>query len=94
LRDELAAEFSGIDADEDFKALRDALAETGLPVPTLYKHYSQATEPDGVVFTAFNIDPEFGDCVDGFVLADLNKLKPRKRKRYLGEELPHGGDST
>lgn len=84
-RAELAAEFSGIDADEDFKALRDTLAETGLPVPTLYKHYSQATEPEGVVFTAFNIDPEFGDCVDGFVLADLTKLKPRKRKRYLGE---------
>jgi putative hemolysin len=85
LRAELAAEFSGIDAEEDFKALRDTLVETGLPVPTLYKHYSQATEPDGVVFTAFNIDPEFGDCVDGFVLADLTKLKPRKRKRYLGE---------
>ncbi len=82
---ELSAEFSGIDVDEDFKALRDSLAETGLPVPTLYKHYSQATEADGVVFTAFNIDPEFGDCVDGFVLADLDRLKPRKRKRYLGE---------
>jgi len=30
-------------------------------------------------------DPEFGDCVDGFVLADLAKLKARKRKRYLGD---------
>lgn len=82
---ELAAEFSGVDAEQDFKSLRDALAETGLPVPTLYKHYSQATEPEGVVFTAFNIDAAFGDCVDAFVLADLTKLKPRKRKRYLGD---------
>ncbi len=84
---ELTSEFSGIDAKEDLKALRDTLAETGLPIPTLYKHYSQATEPDGVVFTAFNIDPEFGDCVDGFVLADLHKLTARKRKRYLGDTL-------
>ena len=107
-RQELALEFSGIDVEEDFKTLRDTLAETGLPVPTLYKHYSQATEADGVEFTAFNIDPEFGDCVDGFVLADLDKLKPRKRKRYLGgtepilaadslnpaEETRDGGDSA
>lgn len=88
LTGDLTADFTGVDADEDFKALRDVLAESGLSVPTLYKHYSQATEPDGVVFTAFNIDPEFGDCVDGFVLADLDKLKPRKRLRYLGESLP------
>ena len=92
-RDTLASEFSGVDAEEDLKALRDTLAETGLPIPTLYKHYSQATEADGVIFTAFNIDPKFGDCVDGFVLADLNKLKPRKRKRYLGEDTARSVDS-
>ncbi|MBN7797973.1 lysophospholipid acyltransferase family protein [Parahaliea mediterranea] len=83
LKAQFAAEFSGIDRDEDFRALRDALAEKGLPVPVLYKHYSQATEPEGVTFTAFNVDHDFGDCVDGFVMADLEQLTPRKRKRYL-----------
>lgn len=79
----LAAEFSGVDADEDMKSLRESLAAAGLPLPTLYKHYSQATSPDGVAFTAFNIDRDFGDCVDSFVIADLHKLTPRKRQRYL-----------
>ena len=79
----LHAEFAGVDADEDLDALRQALAAAGLPLPTLYKHYSQATSPDGVVFTAFNVDHDFGDCVDSFVMVDLNKLTPRKRRRYL-----------
>ena len=83
LRQALAAEFGGCDAEEDFKALKQSLAARGLPVPTLYKHYSQATRPDGVCFTAFNVDAEFGDCVDSFVIADLSKLTPRKRQRYL-----------
>jgi putative hemolysin len=79
----LRAEFTGVDADEDMKSLRQSLAEAGLPLPTLYKHYSQATSPDGVAFTAFNVDRDFGDCVDSFVIADLHKLTPRKRQRYL-----------
>ena len=82
----LRSEFTGVDAAEDMKSLRQSLAAAGLPLPTLYKHYSQATSPDGVAFTAFNVDPDFGDCVDSFVIADLHKLTPRKRQRYLGEE--------
>ena len=82
----LRSEFTGVDRDEDMKSLRQCLAAAGLPLPTLYKHYSQATSPDGVAFTAFNVDPDFGDCVDSFVIADLHKLTPRKRQRYLGEE--------
>ena len=79
----LRAEFTGVDAEEDMKSLRESLAAAGLPLPTLYKHYSQATSPDGVAFTAFNVDRDFGDCVDSFVIADLHKLTPRKRNRYL-----------
>jgi hypothetical protein len=86
LQRRLAEEFSGCDVQEDFKALRAALAARGLPVPTLYKHYSQATSADGVCFTAFNVDKHFGDCVDSFVIADLHRLTPRKRQRYLGTE--------
>ncbi|TXS92801.1 lysophospholipid acyltransferase family protein [Parahaliea maris] len=84
LQARLASEYTGLDREEDLKALRDTLAEQGMPIPVLYKHYAGALEPDGVVFTAFNIDHDFGDCVDGFVLADLTRLTERKRKRYLG----------
>jgi putative hemolysin len=86
VQSELRAEVAGADAAEDMKSLQQHLAAAGLPLPTLYKHYSQATEPGGVAFTAFNIDPDFGDCVDSFVIADLHKLTPRKRQRYLSEE--------
>ena len=94
LQQTLASEFNGGDHDEDFRALRDALAEKGLPVPTLYKHYAGAMQPGGVSFTAFNVDHDFGDCVDSLVLADLTKLKAKKRKRYLGEERDHGCTET
>ncbi|GAB5413751.1 MAG: lysophospholipid acyltransferase family protein [Congregibacter sp.] len=80
---ELLGEYAGVDAAEDMQALRQHLAKAGLPLPVLYKHYSRATSPDGVVFTAFNVDPDFGDCVDSFVIADLDKLTPRMRRRYL-----------
>ncbi len=86
LRARMAQEFSGADQEQDMQALRDALAESGLPVPILYKHYAAALEPGGVSFTAFNVDSDFGDCVDSLVLADLHKLTARKRKRYLGSE--------
>ena len=86
----LIAEFSGIDRDADFKVLRDYLSSHGMPVPILFKHYAEVAEPDGVSFAAFNIDKDFGDCVDGLLVVDLNKLKPRKRKRYLGQTMPKG----
>lgn len=92
LQTALVSEFAGCDPDEDFKALKQALTEKGLSVPPLYKHYAGVTEPDGVTFQAFNRDEQFGDCVDAFILVDLQKLKPSKRKRYLGtEETYHGG---
>lgn len=87
LLQEFAGEFSGMDREEDFKSLKDSLAEKGQQVPTLYKHYAQATEPGGVVFSAFSVDENFGDCVDGFVLADLHKLTAKKRKRYLSGRM-------
>lgn len=75
--------FLGDDPEADFRTLRTRLAAHGLPVPTLYKHYAQAMRPGGVTFSAFNVDTDFGDCVDSFVLADLEQLTPRKRQRYL-----------
>ena len=31
----------------------------------------------------FGIDKDFNDCVDGFIVVDLARLKPSKRKRYI-----------
>jgi hypothetical protein len=64
-----------------------------MSLPTLYRHHSEVAEPEGVRFADFNIDPDFGDCVDGFLVVDLDKLKPRKRKRYMGVEETTGGST-
>lgn len=73
------------DADTDFAELREQLAHMNVTVPTLYKQYAEVCEPGGTRFIDFNVDADFGHCIDGLVLVDLHKLKPAKRKRYLGE---------
>jgi len=77
------AQAGSADPEADFRVLQGALAAQGLRVPTLFKHYAQVAEPAGVAITAFNVDRDFGNCVDGFVLVDLEQMKPRKRRRYL-----------
>ncbi len=82
-REELAREFTGNDYRHDFKKLKLLLANMGTAVPTLYKQYTQLCKSGGVYFLDFNVDPDFGNCVDGLVVVDLEKLKKKKRKRYI-----------
>ncbi|MEQ1515468.1 MAG: lysophospholipid acyltransferase family protein [Usitatibacteraceae bacterium] len=82
----LASVFAGDNYEQDFRTLRQELGKTGLSVPVLYKQYTETYEAGGVKFLDFNIDQKFSNCVDGLVLADLDKLKPAKRERYLGEK--------
>ena len=77
--------FNGDDYEQDFRVLKASLAKCGLAVPTLYKQYTETYESGGVKFLDFNVDAKFANCVDGLVLADLDRLKPAKRERYLGE---------
>ncbi len=75
--------FTG-DAEFDFTLLREQLAFMQVTVPTLYKQYADICERGGVRFIDFNIDANFGYCIDGLVMIDLQQLKANKRKRYLG----------
>jgi hypothetical protein len=60
----------------------------GAAVPTLYKQYGELCQPHGVQFLAFGIDAAFADCLDGLVLVDLEKLKDKKRQRYIhGQQI-------
>jgi hypothetical protein len=86
---QLTNEMPGNDYQTDLTALKSALAAQNFTIPLLFKHYSQATSKDGVSFSTFNVDPAFGDCVDAFVIADLTRLLPKKKLRYLGEEWQH-----
>ncbi|MBW8191858.1 lysophospholipid acyltransferase family protein [Neiella marina] len=80
----LKGTFSGDNYKEDFTQLKHLLANMGVSVPTLYKQYTEVAEPDGVRFLDFGVDPDFADCVDGLVLVDIEKLKKKKRNRYMG----------
>ena len=74
-------------ADKDAKAgliqPKRQLAQMECAIPTLYKHYVDLCEPEGVRFLAFGTDPAFGHCVDGLIRLDLRFLRAAKRSRYL-----------
>jgi putative hemolysin len=74
------------DKRKDFKFLKSALSNIGVSVPTLYKQYSEITEDGGVKFLSFNIDNSFGDCIDGFILVEVDKIKDSAKKRYIDKE--------
>ena len=78
--------FCGGDYEQDFRTLKRELGKHGVAVPALYKQYTETYESGGVKFLDFNIDQTFSNCVDGLVLADLDKLKPARRERYLGDK--------
>ena len=35
---------------------------------------------------SFNIDKNFGDCIDGFILVEVDKIKDSAKKRYIDKE--------
>lgn len=80
--------FEGNDRESDFVRLKAYLRLFNATVPTLYKQYTRLCKPGGVVFDDFNIDPDFGFCVDGLVRVDLDALKDEKRRRYMGDSAP------
>ncbi len=79
----LEVEYHGVDRDEGFRYLQKVFQSQGEKVPVLFKQYAALFEEGGFQLLAFSIDPDFGDCIDGLFLADLTRLKPAKRKRYL-----------
>ncbi|MCL6415744.1 lysophospholipid acyltransferase family protein [Aestuariirhabdus sp. Z084] len=68
-----------------WKTLRAELAELGVKVPVLYKQYAEVCEPGGARFCDFNVDPQFSNCIDGFMVVELERVKTKKRLRYLGQ---------
>ncbi len=74
-----------LDADTAFRVLKANLDALGAQVPMLYKQYTELCEPGGARFLAFGVDPDFSDAVDGLIEVDIQRMRPKKRQRYLGE---------
>ena len=50
-------------------------------IPTLLKHYLKLNGE----LLAFNVDTDFGSCVDGLIMVDMLKTDPKLLKSYMGE---------
>ncbi|CAA6821001.1 MAG: Putative hemolysin [uncultured Sulfurovum sp.] len=75
--------FNGNDEKENLIILKEQLNYYGVTIPTLYKQYSELCEQGGISFLGYNIDKEFNDCIDSFILVNVHKIKEKKRKRYI-----------
>lgn len=82
---EAHALWAGLTPAEGLKQLKARMAALGAALPTLYRQYVDLCEPEGIRFLGFGVDPDFGHCVDGLILVDLQWLKPAKRARYIGQ---------
>lgn len=83
INNEMREIFSSDEFSKDFLNLKSRLKILGFTIPTLYKQYSDLCEPGGVQFVDFNVDAKFNNCIDAFILIDINKIKLSKRERYL-----------
>lgn len=83
-----APELRGMTLPEDLKGDVDALAElveeceNGRSLPVLLRQYLKL----GGEILAFNVDPAFGDALDGLVLVDLMRSEGSSLARYMGSE--------
>lgn len=64
-------------------------------MPILLKQYLKL----GGKLMGFNIDPDFGDVLDGLILVDVTQTDPKVLRRYMGDEgmqtfLAHHGVTT
>lgn len=76
-------QFDTLDAGTSFRVLKANLDALGATIPMLFKQYTDLCEPGGARFLAFGVDPGFSDSVDGLIEVDLQRVRPKKRQRYL-----------
>lgn len=68
---------------DNLKLLKNSLKNIDSCIPTLYKQYSELCDEGGVEFHGFNVDPHFSNCIDGFILVKIEKIKESKKQRYI-----------
>ena len=66
-----------------FKRLNHQLDQLGVKVPTLYKQYSELCDEQGCHFIGFSVDAQFGHCIDSLIIVELDKIKEKKKQRYM-----------
>lgn len=83
LNNVLHHEFNAPSYKDNFKSLKRSLSLIESNIPTLYKQYSDLCEKDGIRFCAYNIDSDFSNCIDSFIIIEIDKIKNSHKKRYF-----------
>lgn len=79
----LALLFGRQTRDQAFIYLQQLFTQAGHKFPVLFKQYAALFEDGGFQALVFSVDADFGNCIDGMCMADLSKLKPSRRRRYI-----------
>ena len=66
---------------DDLSSLIEEIEGAGKGMPVLLKHYLKLNAR----LLGFNVDPEFGHCMDGLIVVDLRTTEPKLLKRFMGE---------
>ncbi|MCB1582208.1 MAG: GNAT family N-acyltransferase [Marinicella sp.] len=67
------------------KALLVLMKAAGVKLPVLFKQYTDLCEAGGVGFINFATDPDFNGCVDGLIWVEMDKMKAKKKAKYIEE---------
>jgi hypothetical protein len=78
--------FAKLNHEQAFEIVKSEFDAQGCKIPVLFKQYAALYEEGGYQLLAFSVDSEFGNCVDGLFMGDLQKMKANKRARYLGKD--------
>ncbi len=66
---------------DDLSSLIADLEQDDKGLPVLLKHYLKLNAR----LCGFNVDPLFGDCLDGLIVVDLRTTAPKVLKRFMGD---------
>ena len=77
--------YSGLDLEDLSQVLGDIDAERPGP-PVLLRQYLRL----GGKLLGFNVDPAFGNALDGLIVVDLTRTDPRILSRYMGKDASRG----
>lgn len=83
VRDWDAAAFSTVASDlEEVGQLVREIEADGKPMPVLLRQYLKLNAQ----FLGFNVDPEFGNVLDGLMLIDIPQMPQTLGRRYFGKD--------
>ncbi|MEW6003933.1 MAG: lysophospholipid acyltransferase family protein [Stygiobacter sp.] len=83
VHNKLLSEYDCKDRIADFNKLKKNLKIEGYTIPILFKHYVELCEEGGANFLSFNVDPDFENCIDGFLVIEIDKIKEEKKRKYI-----------